>query len=1021
MCELGGCMGYLGKWEKRGVRVGASLAISVLLFACAVVCAPSSFADEAQPQPLAVATVAEPETLSVQEKSPTQGDVTTAATEQPTHDNALDSEAATLDTGDAISPSGEKTVTAGFDDDASSGSENVESAADQNMGDFSAEKSSDDKQAADDSHDEGYTVENVYRLYNSVTSEHLFTTSRYEYEQLPGMSNGDWVQEGVAWLAPQAGDPVFRLYNTGLGDHHYTRNGAERDQLVQWYGWISEGVAFYSAPSDDGIAIYRVYNGALPRGQHHYTRSYGEQGVLTSKYGWSDEGVGWYAVGSLDNVRVDAPDGWLVTDELGQGFRRYWVEGGKLAMSKLITPDAGKDAYWAYATDQGYVLTNGSMSVGTEKITADNDGRLFANFAASIPDENGKLSKVVSSIIEGTTYLFLPSYARLAESTLDYSFLSDVPSLEFAADEHGVFAAIASGSFLSALSALSPSAQDGAFKFVYRYQDGFVRPVIVMQSSSLKTMYLVSDDPIEKGRSFIEASRDHSAKATGSMLLAGANGEVVYDGALAQIKGRGNTTWINGNKKPYQIKLEKKTNLLDSGGKANKAKTWVLLANASDVTLLHNQIASNLAQQLGLTFSPEMEPIDLYYDGEYRGSYLLSEKVEIGSGRVDIYDLEKSNEKANEDVDTGDFDTAKAVNSHGYEFQYVKSMRTPTKYDGGYLLELDSAYYSSERSWFSTSVGVFVVKSPEDCSYEEMKYISEYVQDALDSLGGADAAAFWDIDSAAKMYLLNEYTKNVDWGYSSTYYYLPSANDAQGHKLFAGPAWDFDSTYGTRDDAGVQLLVYNGLYTEYLNRSMYLINNLDVQSVARNEYLNHFYDLAQELLGKGGASSGQMMTLDELAERIASSQKMNEALFGLSTFSNCLPPYETYEKNLGYLRWWLENRSEWMLGQVKTWNGSKLHNAVTSYDGVDFALVYDYSYYLEKNPDVRAAFGGDEYQTLMHFIRFGMNEGRIASRNFDVDVYRSRYSDLSTAFGADLAQYYRHYITYGFYEGRGAV
>lgn len=164
-----------------------------------------------------------------------------------------------------------------------------------------------------------------------------------------------------------------------------------------------------------------------------------------------------------------------------------------------------------------------------------------------------------------------------------------------------------------------------------------------------------------------------------------------------------------------------------------------------------------------------------------------------------------------------------------------------------------------------------------------------------------------------------------------------------------------------------------------------------------------------------------MMTLDELAERIASSQKMNEALFGLSTFSNCLPPYETYEKNLGYLRWWLENRSEWMLGQVKTWNGSKLHNAVTSYDGVDFALVYDYSYYLEKNPDVRAAFGGDEYQTLMHFIRFGMNEGRIASRNFDVDVYRSRYSDLSTAFGADLAQYYRHYITYGFYEGRGAV
>ena len=1015
-------MGYLRKWEKKGVGVGASLVISALLFVCVMICAPASFADETQSQPSDVAAAVESEMPSVQEKTPTQSDVPTTVTKQSLLDDASNSETAVPNAGDAVSSSDEEAALADVDDAAASiGSENVEPTTEQNTGDSSVAISSDEKLAANDSPDEGYTVENVYRLYNSVTSEHLFTTSRYEYEQLPGMSNGDWIQEGVAWLAPQTGDPVFRLYNTGLGDHHYTKNGAERDQLVRWYGWVSEGIAFYSAPSDDGVAIYRVYNGALSRGQHHYTRSFGEQGVLTSRYGWSGEGIGWYAVGSLENVRVDAPDGWLVTDELGQGFRRYWVEGGKLAMSKLITPAAGRGAYWAYATDQGYVLTNGSMTVGAEKITADNDGRLFANFTANIPDESGKLSKVVSSIIEGVTYLFLPSYSQLASSTFDYSILSGTPSLEFAADKQSVFSPITSGSFLSALSALNPSAQDGAFRFVYRYEDGFVRPVVMMQSSSVKTMYLISDNPIEKGRSFIEASSDHSAKATGSMLLADANGAVVYDDGLTQIKGRGNSTWGIGNKKPYQIKLEKKTNLLAIGGKANKAKTWVLLANSGDSTLLHNQIASNLAQQLGLSSSPEMEPIDLYYDGEYRGSYLLSEKVEIGSGRVDIYDLEKSNEKANNDVDTGDFDTAKAVNSHGYEFQFVKSMQTPAKYDGGYLLELDSAYYSSERSWFSTSAGVFVVKSPEDCSYEEVKYISEYVQDALNSLGGSGASVYWDIDSAAKMYLLNEFAKNVDWGFSSTYYYLPSADDAQGHKLYAGPAWDFDTSFGTRVDYAPQFLVYSGLYTEYLNRSMYLINNIDVQSAARNEYLNHFYGITQALLGKGEASSGQMMTLDELEERVSSSQRMNAVLFGITSFPNCLSPYETYEKNLEYLRWWLEDRSEWMLGQVKTWDGRELHNAVTSYDGIDYALVYDYSYYLEKNPDVRAAFGGDEYQTLMHFIQYGMNEGRVASRNFDVGVYRSRYSDLRAAVGTDLAQYYRHYITYGFYEDREAV
>ena len=39
--------------------------------------------------------------------------------------------------------------------------------------------------------------------------------------------------------------------------------------------------------------------------------------------------------------------------------------------------------------------------------------------------------------------------------------------------------------------------------------------------------------------------------------------------------------------------------------------------------------------------------VNLYYDGEYRGCYLLSEKVEVGSGRVDITDLEELNEEAN--------------------------------------------------------------------------------------------------------------------------------------------------------------------------------------------------------------------------------------------------------------------------------------------------------------------------------------------------------------------------------------
>ena len=141
----------------------------------------------------------------------------------------------------------------------------------------------------------GGTV-NVYRLYNWRTSEHLYTTSRNEYEDLPFKTGGDWIQEGVAWVAPKkSSTPVYRLYNSKSGDHHYTTSRGERDSLVAKSSWKYEQVAFYSDDSRR-VPLYRVYNGKLRRGQHHYTTSRGERNSLVSKSGWRDEGVGFYAV-----------------------------------------------------------------------------------------------------------------------------------------------------------------------------------------------------------------------------------------------------------------------------------------------------------------------------------------------------------------------------------------------------------------------------------------------------------------------------------------------------------------------------------------------------------------------------------------------------------------------------------------------------------------------------------------------------------------------------------------------------
>ena len=53
-----------------------------------------------------------------------------------------------------------------------------------------------------------------------------------------------------------------------------------------------------------------------------------------------------------------------------------------------------------------------------------------------------------------------------------------------------------------------------------------------------------------------------------------------------------------------------------------------------------------------------------------------------------------------------------------------------------------------------------------------------------------------------------------------------------------------------------------------------------------------------------------------------------------------------------------------------------LQNPVTVYNGVNYSAVYNYNYYISRNPDVARAFPDDDISTLAHFVNYGMAEGR---------------------------------------------
>jgi hypothetical protein len=100
------------------------------------------------------------------------------------------------------------------------------------------------------------------------------------------------------------------------------------------------------------------------------------------------------------------------------------------------------------------------------------------------------------------------------------------------------------------------------------------------------------------------------------------------------------------------------------------------------------------------------------------------------------------------------------------------------------------------------------------------------------------------------------------------------------------------------------------------------------------------------------------------------------------------------------------------------WFGSTYSSV---YNGFDYSAVYNSSYYLNNNPDLKTAYSNNASAALAHFVIYGMKEGRQASDSFNVTSYRDRYQDLRKAFGTNLPAYYLHYINYGKAEGRIAT
>lgn len=194
------------------------------------------------------------------------------------------------------------------------------------------------------------------------------------------------------------------------------------------------------------------------------------------------------------------------------------------------------------------------------------------------------------------------------------------------------------------------------------------------------------------------------------------NGSALFSGRIEKMHGHGNSTF-RLYKKSWKIRLSDEYAL--AGSKAQKS--WLLLANHFDNSLIRTAITFEMARYAGMKNISAYRFCDLYLNGQYAGNYMIASPVS-----VDMTDLSAATAEANH----GSVESAAQTGTYSAENETWKgySIESPEDISGGYLfeLELSNRYEEWETNGFVTRTGQSVViRQPAKAGKDEITYLAE--------------------------------------------------------------------------------------------------------------------------------------------------------------------------------------------------------------------------------------------------------------------------------------------------------
>lgn len=290
------------------------------------------------------------------------------------------------------------------------------------------------------------------------------------------------------------------------------------------------------------------------------------------------------------------------------------------------------------------------------------------------------------------------------------------------------------------------------------------------KSSAEAAIYINNMDADGNGTdllSYLSQDKENDAKATGAIVNKDGS---VDNTPIKKIKGRGNTTWQK-EKKPFNVTYDEAVSI----DGMEKTKKLSLLANYQDASLSRNRLLQDLADAVNIPYSSDSRFADLYMNGEYLGSYQITQKVD--TGKNNLVKVIEDETHLNEDG--------------------------TLKENFPFLVEIDAGAGSEDYHTYSSKAKCnLTVKGPEldedDPYYDEVlrivqtKFDEMYMAVVNDTENLTDLV---DIDSLAKEVLINELGKNWDVGISS-FYLTYQADEDGNYKFFGSPCWDYDNSLG---------------------------------------------------------------------------------------------------------------------------------------------------------------------------------------------------------------------------------